>query len=175
MGFGQFWTVLDKFWTVQNLILDSFGQSKTHRNFGQFWIVQNCPIEKSNWTSPKPTTGLYDKYNILTTKDKELVITEEKAATEDLFIVKFLKKHKSANNKILSQSSNTNTHQEDQEVYEDIDTDESFHLTSIGVLMQYIKRSVDTEENQDIIDDDSYIDINFDFLPQKQLQDIPNT
>ncbi|RIA82732.1 hypothetical protein C1645_834929 [Glomus cerebriforme] len=61
MGFGQFWTVLDKFWTVQNLILDSFGQSKTHRNFGQFWTVQNCPIEKSNWTSPKPTTALKDR------------------------------------------------------------------------------------------------------------------
>ncbi|RIA87449.1 hypothetical protein C1645_827777 [Glomus cerebriforme] len=47
MGFGQFWT--------------SFGQSKTHRNFGQFWTVQNCPIEKSNWTSPKPTTELEDQ------------------------------------------------------------------------------------------------------------------
>ncbi|CAG8667943.1 19150_t:CDS:2 [Rhizophagus irregularis] len=24
--------------------------------FGQFWTVQNCPIQKTNWTSPKPTT-----------------------------------------------------------------------------------------------------------------------
>ena len=78
------------------------------------------------------------------------------------------KRHESADNEISSQSSNTNTRQEGQEVYEDMDTDESSHSTSIGVLMQDIERSVDTEENQDIMEDDSYIDVDFDFLPRER-------
>ena len=49
-----------------------------------------------------------------------------------------------------------------------MDTNESSHLTSIGGLMQDIERSVDTEENQDIMEDDSYINVNFDFLPRER-------
>ena len=71
------------------------------------------------------------------------------------------KRHESADNEISSQSSNTNIRQESHEIYEDMDTDESSHSTSIGVLMQDIERSVDTEENQDIMEDDSYVMSNF--------------
>jgi len=37
------------------------------------------------------------------------------------------------------------------------------------VLMQDVKRSVDTEENQNIMDDNTYDDTAFDFLPRERI------
>ena len=59
-----------------------------------------------------------------------------------------------------------------EEVYEDIDIDEMSHLfltEQFEVLIQDVERSVDTEENQNIMDDNTYDDIAFDFLPWKRI------
>ncbi len=68
-----------------------------------------------------------------------------------------------ANREILSQQ---------EEVHEDIDIDEMSHLSlteQFEVLMQDVERSVDTEENQNIMDDNTYDDTTFDFLPRERI------
>ena len=53
-----------------------------------------------------------------------------------------------------------------QEVYEDIDTESSHSSALTEVSMQDIERSVDVEENQNIMDN-SHDEIDFNFLPRE--------
>src|SRR5829696_5482420 len=74
-------------------------------------------------------------------------------------------------NKISSQISTMNN-TTSQEVFEDIDTDESSNSSlsvQDEVSMQDIRRSVDIEEVQNITDDNLYDDIDFDFLPRERI------
>ncbi|CAG8678176.1 13115_t:CDS:1 [Funneliformis caledonium] len=74
-------------------------------------------------------------------------------------------------------SSQIPTMDTSQEVYEDIDTNESSHSVSSvknEALMQDVKRSVDIEEVQDITDGNSYDNIDFDFYFKNVFQDIQN-